>query len=240
MRRRLPNVLQCYSADLFKITGGATSSVTQTVTRYTGVPRFAADHTSELEEAHRAIAQHDASRSQIQQSLSELAEQETQLKSEQMRNQQQVEASRQEHRKLRQRIAQLEETMRDDEPANVVALEEARAEADVEMARIVERFKQTEGEKETAEAALAPHAAKLDHLTEQIHLLEEHRMQYETELQKTYTERVRLQKTQEHWSRQLDAQEALIGETQRELASLNELIGSWTQMATDYRARIHI
>ena len=58
MRRRLPNVLQCYSADLFKITGGATSSVTQTVTRYTGVPRFAADHTSELEEAHRAIAQH--------------------------------------------------------------------------------------------------------------------------------------------------------------------------------------
>jgi len=238
MRRRLPNVLQCYSADLFKITGGATSSVTQTVTRYTGVPRFAADHTTELEEAQRAIAQHDASRSQIQSSLSELAEQETQLKSEQMRNQQQVEATRQEHRKLRQRIAQLEETMRDDEPANVVALEEARAEADVEMARIVERFKQTEGEKEAAEAALAPHAAKLDHLTEQIHLLEEHRKQYETELQKTYTERVRLQKTQEHWSRQLDAQEAIINETQRELASLNELIRSWTQMATDYCARV--
>ena len=141
-------------------------------------------------------------------------------------------------RALRQRIAHVEELMREEEPANVAALEEARVEADEEMARIVDRFKQTESEKEEAEESLAPHLAKCEQLLDQIELVEAHRRDAELQLQQSYTERVRLQKTQEHWSRQMDAQNTLVQETSREHASLCELIASWTQMATDYCARV--
>lgn len=238
MRRHLPNVLQCYSADLFKITGGAKSSVTQTITRYTGVPRFAADHAVEMDDARRSIASYEEKLGHVKTALEAVAARETAYDQEQQRNQQAVEAARHEMRALRQRIAHVEELMREEEPANVAALEEARVEADEEMARIVDRFKQTESEKEEAEENLAPHLAKCEQLLEQIELVEAHRRDAELQLQQSYTERVRLQKTQEHWSRQMDAQNTLVQETSREHASLCELIASWTQMATDYCARV--
>lgn len=238
MRRRLPNVQQCYSADLFKITGGATSSVTQTVTRYTGVPRLAADASRELEEGHKAMAATDEALKRIHERMAGLDERERANDRDIRVNHTKQEEARTEVRTLRQRISRIEEVMREDEPANVVALEEARFEAQEEMSHIVERFKQTEAEKEQAELALAPHAEKSDHLSEQIRLMEEHRAEYDAELQRTYTERVRLQKTQEHWSRQLETQDTLISDAEREHASLSNVIQEWTAMATEYCARV--
>lgn len=231
VRRRPRNVQQCFSLDMFKITGGPSGSATQTITPYAGAPRFARDTHADMDEARRALAQHDETLSRLRERLAACADDEA----EHTRTQRELDAQgadvRAALRDIRQRMAQVEDEMREDEPANVAALEEARADADEEMARIVERFRETEAQKEEAEHALAGPAHESAQLQEQLGVVEARQRELEAELETTYTERVRLQRSQQHWTQQIEQHAAMLAEGEREEQSLAALV--------DVRASTH-
>lgn len=247
MRQRWANVQQCYSADLFRITGGPTGSSTQTVTSYTGVPRLVSDARAEMDEARQAMSANDVKLQHVATSLTAWQRQEATWQADERAHQQAQDEAKQALREVRYRMAAVEDRMREEEPANVAALEEAKADAEEEMAHIVDRFKDIESQKEAAEEALSAPTTKHAQLQEQIQLVEGHKQSTEASLQATYTERVRLQKNKEYWARQIETQQAQMHEDESKERSLAALIDvrmaytyleSWTVMATEYCARV--
>lgn len=238
LRTAPKNVLRCFSMDLFRITGGPTGSSTQTLNKAQGAPRFVTDTRAQVAEAQRSLGEYRASLERVEQSLRALARREDASRAEVRRAERDLQAMRQGHRELRQQIAQVEDEMREDEPANVAALEEARNDAEEEMARIVDQFKGLEAQKEAQEAALAPHTARADTLREQIEILESERQTIQGELQAVFSERVKLRKNAEYWAAQIAAQESTIATNQASETELAQQIDEWTAQALEYCPRV--
>ena len=246
VRQHKRNVQQCYSADLFKITGGPKGSSTQTVTRYQGAPRFARDSSAQRAEAEAALVALDRQAAEVDAQLVALTDRERAWREDERVRSDDMAQHRQTLRELRRRIAQIEDQLREDEPANVAALEEARAEAEEDMRRVRACFQETEAQKEALEAALVAPLAQSEDLLAQIDVVESNMRKEEEELQTKYTERVRLQKTQEHWTHQMQVQQAAMDEAQHSEAALARLIDvrwrrsrqTWTVTATEYCARV--
>ncbi|CCU99378.1 unnamed protein product [Malassezia sympodialis ATCC 42132] len=238
VRQHKRNVQQCYSADLFKITGGPKGSSTQTVTRYQGAPRFARDSSAQRAEAEAALVALDRQAAEVDAQLVALTDRERAWREDERVRSDDMAQHRQTLRELRRRIAQIEDQLREDEPANVAALEEARAEAEEDMRRVRACFQETEAQKEALEAALVAPLAQSEDLLAQIDVVESNMRKEEEELQTKYTERVRLQKTQEHWTHQMQLQQAAMDEAQHSEAALARLIDTWTVTATEYCARV--
>lgn len=224
VRQQKRNVQQCFSADLFKITGGPKGSATQTVTRYQGAPRFARDSSAQLAEAEASLSSLERQVADLDAQLAALDDREHMWNQEERARAHDMAQLRQTQRDIRRRIAQIEDQLRDDEPANVAALEEARAEAEEDMRRVRARFQETEAQKEALEAALAAPLAQSAELLAQVEVIESNKRKEEEALQVKYTERVRLQKTQEHWTHQMQAQQSVMEEAQRNEAALVRLI----------------
>lgn len=246
VRQNKRNVQQCFSADLFKITGGPKGSSTQTVTRYQGAPRFARDSSAQLAEAEASLALLERQITEIDEKLAELTDRERASHEDERVRSHELAQCQQDLRELRRRIAQIEDQLREDEPANVAALEEARAEAEEDMRRVRARFQDTEAQKEALETALAAPLARSEELLAQVDVVESNKRKEEEELQIKYTERVRLQKTQEHWTHQMQVQQSIMDEAQQSESALSRLIDvryhcslqSWTETATEYCARV--
>lgn len=238
MRRNLRNVQQCFSADLFKITGGPAGSSTQTVTRATGPPRFARDTSAEVAEAQAALREQRAAHAaRLQEARSVDAELRA-LAQRIREHERAAQAQKGEVRSLREAMAQVEDEMREDEPVNVAAFEAALADARGEMERVVEQFRLVEADKVRAEEALAPVAEQRDRLQEQIEILEAERRGVEQELQTTFAERLRLRNNEAHWATQLEAQTSAAQEAERREHTLAQQVDDWTRQALAYCARV--
>ena len=238
LRAAPANVLRCFSLDLFRITGGPTGSSTQTLNKAPGAPRFATDTRAQVAEAQHTLRELRGSLVRVNDALRAHAERAAAAQAERVRAERALAQLRQDHRALRQRVARVEDEMREDEPANVAALEEARHDAEEEMARIVEQFKALENRKEAQEQALAPPTARAERLREQVEILESERGAIQDELQTVFSERVRLRKNEEYWVGQIAAQATQITSTERSEAALAEQIDEWTAQATDYCPRV--
>ena len=238
MRAAPANVLRCFSMDLFRITGGPTGSSTQTLNAAPGVPRFATDTRAQVAEAQDTMRTYRADLARVQDTLRAHGERQERTQRELRRAEQSLAELKQAHRALRQQIARVEDEMREDEPANVAALEEARNDAEEEMARIVEQFKSLENRKETQQEALAPHAERAEQLREQVEILASERRTIQDELQSIFSERVRLRKNEEYWTAQIAAQTELIASTERNEAALSQQVDEWTAQATEYCPRV--
>lgn len=238
LRTRPKNVLRCFSMDLFRITGGPTGSSTQTLTKATGVPRFASDTHAQVAEAEASLATYRGSLEKVQHALRQLRQEEEQTQTALARLERTRNECKQTQRTLRQRIAQVEDEMREDEPANVAALEEARNDAQEEMARIVEQFKRLEARKETHEAALAAPQQRADALREQVGILASERTALQEELQTIFSERVRLRRNSEYWATQIAAQATAIATYEASQATLSAQLDEWTAQAEAYCPRV--
>ncbi|PKI84171.1 Smc6p [Malassezia vespertilionis] len=238
LRRNPRNVIRCYSMDLFRLTGGARGSATQTLNRATGAPRLVTDTSVQISEARTSLEHIAAAQGAHEDQLRAMSAEERALHTQLAKKREEHAALRAAHRTLRTNIAQIEEEMREDEPANMAALEEARDDAEQEMARIVEQFKELENQKETQEDALAPHAARAENLREQIDILGSEHRDMETELQSIFSERVKLRRNDEYWTGQIQTKEAAMKAAEQAEATLASLIDEWTQQALEYCARV--
>ncbi|WFC99623.1 RNA helicase [Malassezia yamatoensis] len=238
LRRAPSNVLRCFSMDLFRIAGGPTGSSTQTLNRATGAPRFVTDTRIQMEEARENLRSNRDHHARIDAKLRSLHQRTEQLQAEIRRKEQDLSRLRQDHRSIRQQIARIEDEMREDEPANVAALEEARNDAQEEMDKIVDRFKSLEASKEKEEQVISPHTTRAEHLREQIEILESERRAIQDELQTVFSERVRLRKNEEYWAAQIASQSEIISSSEREESALSQQIDEWTAQATEYCARV--
>lgn len=238
MRRGLRNVQQCYSADLFRLTGGARSSGTQTVNRYTGPPRFGTGTAAQLADARAVRRENESQLGDVRAQSEALDERERALQRALRANDGATAACKAQQRSLRLQMAQIEDAMREDEPANVAALEVARADAQAEKDGVVEQFRALQAQKQGVEDALAEPTARAAQLLEQIELVEQHHRDAESALHHSYTERVRLQKNDEYWARQLEAQADVVRDAARDEEALARTIDEWTELATGYCARV--
>ena len=238
VRQGLRNVSQVYSADLFKITGGPTGSATQTVSRYNGPPRLAADTAARMREAHDALADAHRERDHVAERAAALADAVRAATARLRAAESATAEEKAADRRLRHALAQLEDEMRDDEPANVGALEAARADAADEMERIVEQFKRVEAEKERATEALQPHTEVLEHVRAQAEVLAAERAEVQQRLEGLFLERVRLSRNAAHWDAQIHAQEQAAREAHAAEESLAQQLEEWTRQALEYCPRV--
>lgn len=148
VRRNLPNVKFCYSADMFSIKGGAVGSSTQTLNPYRGPPRLSTDVKAKLAEAQAAY-------NETQQELRDIGKEIEAIQRERNEAQQGVRKARErlqqvsrKQQKAREDLERLDEDLRADEPANVAALEHARKESREELEKCREGFAEVQARKE--------------------------------------------------------------------------------------------
>lgn len=208
------NVHQVYSADLFKITGGPTGSSTQTVTRHTGPPRFAVDTSVQISEAQASLAACRHEQEELAERMAALSRDKSAQRARLRELERTASDIRASERRIRHSLAQLEDEMRDDEPANVGALETARSDASDEMERIVEQFKRVEAEKEAAAEQLRPHNEALERIREQAQVLADEMSGLQQRLESFFLERVRLSRNDTHWETQIETQKQAATEAQ--------------------------
>ncbi|WFD34498.1 RNA helicase [Malassezia cuniculi] len=238
IRRGIPNVHQVYSADLFKITGGPTGSSTQTVNKYNGPPRFTASTAAQIQEAESALAACVEERNKLDAQMRTLTANERAQK-ERIRELDAAAAeSRAVERRTRHALAQLEDEMRDGEPANVGALEAARSDAQEEMDRIVEQFKRVEAEKEAAAEQLRPHNEALELIREQAQVLAGERSEVQQRLEALFVERVRLSRNETHWDSQIESQKQAAADAESSEGALARQLEEWTRQALEYCPRV--
>lgn len=150
MRRNIPNVKFCFSADMFQLKGGAVGSTTQTLNPYKGPPRLSTDVKARLEEARAAYAETQAQLTKCQRELEGIKRERTEAHETLRKGRERLQKTSRKHIKARDDLARFEEDLRADEPANVGALEAARTEAREELERCREAFEDVQRRKEVS------------------------------------------------------------------------------------------
>lgn len=140
LRQGLPNVRNCFSGDMYRLTGGQVGSSSATMRPHTGPPRLSANVQDKLQEAR-------ARQTQLQRNLQEMDAKIRDLQKCKKQLEEGVRSSRKEmtrieraRRQAEDERIQIQEDMHHDEPANIAALEEARREAEDELAKCRESY----------------------------------------------------------------------------------------------------
>ncbi|KAE8226470.1 hypothetical protein CF319_g926 [Tilletia indica] len=232
------NVNLAFSADMYRVSGGVRGSSTQTITQYNGTPRLTTnldDGIRRLKEELRVLeeskVQKDREMLTIRKQLSDNERSRNDIKNK-------IPGIGRKIRQLDDRIQQIEDDLREDEPANVAALQENKEEALQEQAKITEEFKTLAKQKEEVKASLIPLQTKSEKIKQQMTTFFESRETFTDKLEKKTPERMKVFNLLQHRKDQLgekekDYQDALVrqGEIEAELED-------WTAQAEEFCPRV--
>ncbi|CAO1633857.1 unnamed protein product [Sympodiomycopsis kandeliae] len=196
MRRGVRNVKHCFSADMYRLGGGAIGSSTQTLNPYKGTPRLTADLQGKIDETKIILEQTQKDLGVANEELKRAQSERRQLEDSVRNNRQKLSAIGKQQHKARSDLAQVEDEMREDEPANMAAIEEARRDAREELDKCKSRFEELQSEKEAIESELRPQVERSEELKRQIEQTQDEVGAVKLEITKAIRERVQNQQTE--------------------------------------------
>lgn len=234
MRSSPKNVRNCFSADMFRITGGQIGSGTSTLIPHKGPPRLSSDVQEKLEEAKKA---HQDIQRQLQAANEDVKRINT--------NRRQVEATLKDLRvkltmakskagKATDALNTLEEDMRDDEPGNMGALEAARKETREELDQSKEKFAALQTQKEEVQDQIRPKIARIDELKQLIDEATDQAGGVRHALQKAMEEHVTIQNTEKARKTTLRDTKETLEALEKEEEDMRLDVESATSQAMEY------
>lgn len=195
MRQGLRNVRYCFSGDMYRVGGGQVGSTTMTLNPYKGPPRLSSDVQDRLKQAQAYGADLQKRVQAADAALREIATAKKQVEDGVRSNRQRLGLIAKKLAKAKDEMHQIEEDMREDEPANVAALEDSRREAREELDRSREAFAAIQARKEEVEQELRPNVERSEELKRQIDSFADEAGAVKHELEKAIAERLTSQAT---------------------------------------------
>ncbi|CAO1633915.1 unnamed protein product [Parajaminaea phylloscopi] len=190
MRSNFRNVRACYSQDMYSIRGGTVGSSSSTLTKYTGPPRLSTDVSGRLKEAMAQVAEDREILQRLDEQIKKVQRERGELQNSQKQSRDRLQIAQQRQTRIRNELAQIEEDMRADEPANIAALEEARKETREELEKVRQSFATVQTRKEAVELRIQPKQDRYDELRRLIEAAGDETGAIRHELQKAVEKRV--------------------------------------------------
>ncbi|PWN49183.1 P-loop containing nucleoside triphosphate hydrolase protein [Violaceomyces palustris] len=238
MRSGRKNIQCCYSQDLYKITGGAIGSSTQTLRRRQGPPRFTTDYSEVIKETERALREVEDKIRAADVAIRALKTESTGWEKRVKEIKRALPNVVQSIRKKIEEIARVEEDMHEDEPANVAALEEAKKESEEELEKLRQKFQEIQERKKGVIEERKPLEVEMDELKRQLDTFDEAREGLRQELEKTTQARVKQMASKTHWEPRIKVLEDELRAAEREEAELEQEVEEWTAQAQEYCDRV--
>ncbi|KAK0545371.1 Structural maintenance of chromosomes protein 6 [Tilletia horrida] len=238
VRQTPRNVAVVFSADLFKVSGGIRGSSTQTVTEFTGVPKLSRnvdESIRRLQEELRAIEQHKAGLDEQFAEASRRLSENEKLKANTKNS---IPGFGRKVRQCTQRLQQIEDDLREDEPANVAALQENKREAEEGKAKVFEEAKVLVEKIKEAEDALKPISEKIDKNKQLINAFIESRDTFTEKLEEKTPVRMKVYNLLQHRRDQLEGKESVFENEQEELAKADAELTDWTEQAEEFCPKV--
>ncbi|CAD6976177.1 unnamed protein product [Tilletia controversa] len=232
------NVNFAFSADLYRVSGGTRGSSTQTVSRFNGTPRLTTNFDDGIRRIKEELQAAEQQKLQLDRDMASVRKQFTD--NEKLRNdiKDKLPGFGRKVRQLTDRIQQIEDDLREDEPANVAALQEQKEDSRKEQAKIAENFKELAEQIVEAKAALKPLHTKADKIKSQMSAFFESRGTFTEILEKRTPERMKVYTLLEHRREQLGAKLEAYKKAQDRLGELEAELVDWTTQAEEFCPRV--
>ncbi|KAN0060318.1 Structural maintenance of chromosomes protein 6 [Thecaphora frezii] len=238
MRSKPRNVQNCFSGDLYSIRGGAVGSSSTVLNRHDGVPRFSQSNKAEME---RVAQDRKGVETQLVQS-NERIKQLVQTRADMDRNinaikRQELPQLHRSIQELKHQLHAIADDLKEDEPANIRALEEAKEEAERAADENVEEFKSVQARKETIEGEMQKLEEERDRVRQQLEAYAKGTSSIEERILKATEERVKLSNNQEHWRGKVASSLARLEEAEREetekVGEVDAMVGEAEQLCAE-------
>lgn len=240
MRRSIRNVKYCFSADMFRLGGGAVGSSTQTLNKYKGPPRLSSDLQGRLAEARAALERAQQGLAAANEKLRETQASKRQLEEAAKANRQKLSVVGKQLLRIKDEIVQLDDEVREGEPANVAAIEAARRDTREELDRCRETFEQVQGEKEEIEAKMRPLVDRSEELKQQMANQADEVGAIKIEISTVVRQRVQNQQTEVIRKQSLAKSEAELAAIEEEIETNKLDVESATSQAMIYTEGVRV
>ncbi|KAK0529153.1 Structural maintenance of chromosomes protein 6 [Tilletia horrida] len=238
VRRNLRNVAHAFTADLFRVSGGVRGSSTQTLTQYRGAHKLTTNVDDSIRRVQEELRQAEQHKIDLDRQLADHRKKVSENEKAKADIKNKLPGIGRSIRRLDQRIQQIEEDLREDEPANVAALQENKEEATREQAKVVEDIQRVIKEVEEAEAALKPLSTESEKIKRQILAFVESRETFTEKLEAKTPQRMKVFSLLQHRKDQLDGKEREHEQNQFKLGQLEAELEDWTAQATEFCPRV--
>lgn len=238
VRKSPRNVQFALSGDLFRLSGGARGSSTQTMTPFNGIPRLTADVDEGIRQLQEVLREAEQQKRELDRRISEVKKELTENSSAITSCKNKIPGLNRSVRQLTAKLQEIEDDLREDEPANVAALQENKEEAVREQTKVQEEFRALIQQEEEAKARLKPLSEKSEKYKEQINNFTASRETFVKQLEKKTPDRMTVFNLLSHRRDQLKGKQKDFDDAQRRLSELEAELVSWTEQATDFCPRV--
>ncbi|KAK9765232.1 Structural maintenance of chromosomes protein 6 [Basidiobolus ranarum] len=228
------NVNSCFTIDGFKVGHRGGGYATQAMNQYRGPPRFTQDLDKKIRQYQYSVEEKMETLSTQNDRLKEVdfeireADRKKQMLNNKIGNFQKDITFKS------RTIRQLHDQLQEEEPANIVALEEAKQDTERQIELIKNQFEQLQLQKTQIAEQEKLLREELDNIKREIESALDKMEQIKTKIEDQINERIQCETNKQYWTNKLEDEQGKILELQNEVTRRQEIVDETTAQAQEY------